>query len=110
VSTNAVNSGPLKFPHVKVGELMGRYAGSRGQDGSEFVCWTLNGSELESDFGWVKFPFAGSIAGHGSRGGGSPTVMFEWPLMVDLLAQCPSLPGRQLSQVLLAFTQAHPLQ
>ena len=65
MSTNAVNSGPLKFPHVKVGELTGGYAGSRGQDGSEFVCWTLNGSELESDFGWVKFPFAGSIAGHG---------------------------------------------
>ena len=74
------------------------------------LCVALNGSELESDFGWVKFPFAGSIAGHGSRGGGSPTVIFELPLMVDLLAQCPSLPGRQLSQVLLAFTQAHPLQ
>ena len=43
----------------------------------------------------------------GVRGVGD---LMKLPLVVELLAQCPSLPGRQLSQVLLAFTQAQPLQ
>ena len=56
--------------------------------------------------------FAGLIAELGSRGGshGDNFLLVELPLVVDLLAQCPSLPGRQLTQVFLAFTQAQPLQ
>ena len=56
--------------------------------------------------------FAGLIAELGSRGGsrGDSSPLVELPLVVDLLAQCPSLPGRQLTQVFLAFTQAQPLQ
>ena len=36
MSSNLANSGPLRFPHVKVGELIGGYTGSRGHDASGF--------------------------------------------------------------------------
>ena len=60
----------------------------------------------------VTCTFAGLIAELGSRGGscGDSSPLVELPLVVDLLAQCPSLLGRQLTQVFLAFTQAQPLQ
>ena len=56
--------------------------------------------------------FAGLIAELGSHGEshGDNSPLVELPMVVDLLAQCPSLPGRQLTQVFLAFTQTQPLQ
>ena len=46
----------------------------------------------------------------GMDGGGSPTVMFELPLVVDLLAQCPSLIAREtvVTSSLGLYTSASP--
>lgn len=112
MSSNVANSGPLRFPHVKVGELIGGYTGSVGYDESRF-----DGCEMASvgcEVASIGLRFEDS-KGHtlvGSHGGGgnTPIVVIEFSLVVDLLVHCPSLPGRQSTHVLLAFTQTQFLQ
>ena len=103
---------------MKAGKLIGGCSGSRGLNESglcrseiESVSRKLDGSLSETVCGWLIFTctFAGLIAELGSHDGshGDNSPLVELPLVVDL---CPSLPGRQFTQVFLAFTQAQPLQ
>ena len=92
------------------------HSGSIGQDragfgGSEIesISWEPNGSRSVSDCGWLIFSIIGLMVEFKSDGGDSLMVIVGLPL-VNLLAQCPTLPGRQLSCILLAFTQAQLLQ
>ena len=99
-SRELLKAGPLRFPQVNIGVLMGAYSGSGG-----WWWWWLDvvwggWSRTENRLGG-----SGAVGSVGSLEG----------LAADMVAggrleQFPSFLGRQLSQNLFAFTQAHPLQ
>ena len=99
VSRELVKAGPLGFPQVNIGVLMGAYSGRGGW------WWWLD----EVGGGWSRtenrLGGSGAVGSVGSLGGLAADVVSG-----GRLEQFPSFPGRQLSQNLFAFTQAQPLQ
>ena len=63
--------------------------------------WMVQGQSILLT-GWDAVPRSHDADSH--------VVMVEFPLVVGFLVQCPSLPGKQLSQALLGFAQARLLQ
>lgn len=98
-SRELVKAGPLSFPQVNIGVLMGAYSGSGGW------WWWLD----EVGGGWLRtenrLGGSGAVGSVGSLGGLAADVVAG-----GRLEQFPSFPGRQLWQNLFAFTQAQPLQ